>query len=96
VGFWGIESQLLWGFASFLFEIFADPTLKTTDGFGGSTPNLRGKRRIFWGLGVDSPILGSWLAKPLYKIWGVASLWLEQNEKLKIIKLKQCGSIGRH
>jgi hypothetical protein len=36
------------------------PTPKPADGFGGSTPKYQGER----GLGVESPIFGSWMAKP--------------------------------
>jgi hypothetical protein len=41
------------GILFFLFKLFGDPTPKPADGFGGSTPNTRGVRGKFGGLGVD-------------------------------------------
>ena len=61
-GFWGIDSVPRRGLDYFLFKFIGESTPKPADRFGGSTPKFGG----FGGLGVDSPILGSRLAKPLF------------------------------
>jgi hypothetical protein len=73
-GFGVLTPNSFGGLYFYSFKIVADQTPKPAERFGGLTPNPRGKQRIFggfWVLGVNSPIIGSWLAKTLFLVQSI-------------------------
>jgi hypothetical protein len=68
------------GLDFYLFKFIGESTPKPADRFGGSTPKFGG----FGGLGVDSPIFGSRLAKPLWVFSNHFSKYLKKSRSTQM------------